>query len=534
LNVVWDEKRLSRKVVGAALLDKALRLVDVIGSATGPVDVHYLLAETGWARTTLYRILSVLTVEGYVQREPGSRRYAIGYRFLELAQNAWAGSDLVVVASLDLQRLRNLTGETSYLAVPHDDGVLSLGKFESPHSVRSAAQLGTLKPYHCTSQGKAMLAAWDTAELDRKIGQGPLERFTDATIVDRRALDEQLAEIRTRGFAIENEEILTGRRCVGAAVLDERGRPLAAISVAGPAWRLTRERAEQLGPEVAEVARHIGQTLRSIRPARHATSGAWTVRGQAGFAFYGADPAWESSSSRLVWVDRMGQALHSTGDDQDEVLHLPPSLPISCALHQGERVLVFLAGETWIVDDGVARKSKELASLGALATCRGPDSTVWIARAGSEGCVIGKIVGTEFVPTWSLAARIGAMCCRSDGTVLATDPERGVIYAGQPGAPSMRILSRVSRASGEPRAITVDWADRLWVALYDGWAIGRVDENGELVESIPLPVPRPTGVVVGGEDGSTMFVTTARYGLDPAILREAPLSGSLLARRIDP
>lgn len=526
--MAWDETRERKEVVGAALVGKALRLVEVIGGASGPLDVHRMQVATGWPRATVYRILSVLAGEGYVRREPGSRGYRLGYRFLELAQNAWAGSDLAVVASLDLQRLRNVTGETAYLAVPQPDGVLSLGKFESPHAFRSAAQLGALKPYHCTSQGKAMLAYWDAAEVQRRVGAEPYKRYTPGTIVARDALERQLVEVRAYGFAIEDEEILEGRRCVGAPILDGRGHSIGAISVAGPAWRLTRERAEQLGPEVAEVARHIGRSLQASRPSRQARPGEWAVCGDAEPAFSGADPFWDVEQGSLRWVDRLGQAMHMTGPVGDSVWHLPSPEPIHCAVHFADGSLVFTREDTWRFARSGEAQPLDLPVDGVSAACIGAGGTVWIARAVGDRSSIGRLEGATIHPVFSVAGQVGALCCGADGSVLAADPERGILYAGRPDSARMRVLSRIPAASGQPRALALDASNRLWVALHDGWAVARLDADGEFAETIPLPIPRPTGLAVGGPQGRTLFVTTARYALSPETLRQAPLSGFVL------
>jgi IclR family acetate operon transcriptional repressor len=527
--VSWDARRVG-PVAGTALIGKALRLVDTIGAAPGAVGVRELLAATGWSRPTLYRILSALVSEGYVRRDPALRGYVLGYRILDLAQNAWARSDLVTVASLELQRLRNLTGETAYLATPHREGVLSLGKAESPHSVRSAARLGVLKPYHCTSQGKAILAHWEASEVDQRIGRGPYERYTEATIVDRDRLDEHLGEVRNRGFAIEDQEILAGTRCVGAPILDRAGRPVGAISVAGPAWRLTLERAFQLGPELADVAQAISKNLRSIQPARQGLAAASIVAGQGEPAFYGADPWWDAGHAVLRWTDRLGQAVHATGAETDDIVRVPPPSPITCSVAAGDGALVFVQGETWRVSGQDACRLDAPALAHVAASCGSADGTVWLAARHGEASVVGPLSGTVIAEHWTIPARVGALCCSADGhLVRAADPERGVVYEVRRGRQQPRVLSRIPAASGQPRALALDDDGGLWVALYDGWAVVRLDESGEFAETIPVPVPRPTGLAFGGPGNRTLFVTTARVGLDRTALDTAPMSGSVLA-----
>jgi sugar lactone lactonase YvrE len=119
-----------------------------------------------------------------------------------------------------------------------------------------------------------------------------------------------------------------------------------------------------------------------------------------------------------------------------------------------------------------------------------------------------------------------------DSQILyATDSSRGTVYILQVGTRAPRILNRIPRVSGEPRGLAVDATGRLWVALYDGWSIARLSPEGEFDRITALPVPRPTGIAFGGEDGQSIFVTTARVGLPRDVLDNAPLSGRLLVVR---
>jgi DNA-binding IclR family transcriptional regulator/sugar lactone lactonase YvrE len=519
-------------VPGAALISKAFSLIDTIGAAPGLVTVPELLKATGWPRPTLYRILAAVTAHGFIRFDPVAQGYTLGYRFLELAQNVWAAPDLAAVASIELQRLRDMTGETAYLAVPHDGGMMALGKFEGVHTVRSAARLGVRKPMHCTSQGKAVLAFLPEAEADRLIGPNPLERFTQNTITDPRLLKAHLGIVRQRGYSVEDEEILVGNRCVGAPVLDATGRPVAAISVAGPIWRLTRERAEQLGPEIAMVARNIGLQLRgSGDPPAGGKDHPLVHPAAREPAFYGANPCWDAHHSVLHWVDRLGPLIHATGATTSHTFRPVTDAPIDAAsLKDGEMIAILADRQlriregVCVADDPVMRKRQ----IGALATA--PNGSLWAANNSEASSQIGPVTLTgEVESVWTVSARIDAMAWAPDGQKLyATDSSRGTIYVLHAETRTPRILNRIPRVSGEPRGLAVDAAGRLWVALYDGWSIARLSPEGEVERVTALPVPRPTGIAFGGDDGQSIFVTTARVGLTRDVLDNAPLSGRLL------
>ncbi|KVK54238.1 hypothetical protein L901_17875 [Agrobacterium sp. D14] len=530
MNVEWTEKPEKETVKGAALIDKAFQLIDIVGAAPGHVSIPQLARETGWARPTLYRILSAITANGYLRLDPVAQGYTLGYRFLELAQNVWSGPDLAAIASGELRRLRDMTGETAYLAVPHDGAMMALGKFEGTHPVRSAARLGIRKPLHCTSQGKAILAFLPEAEMERLVGDQELERFTANTIIQPAHLKLHLAIVRHRGYAIEDEEIIAGNRCVGAAILDHAGKPVAAISVAGPVWRLTSERVEQLGPEIALVARNISAQMRGGGEHVAVTSGHPMAHPKAGkLAFYGSDPVWDHARQSVLWIDRLGPAVFEAGPTAFKSHSLPQDGPVRAVSFVNGALHVWLPGGKTILSGGKISTSAERAEIDLLATAVHPSGAIWRSIREGEGSRIEGPDGNS----WSLNGQVVALAWAPDGSSLfAADAQKGTIYSLQSGAKAPRVFSRIARVSGEPRAIAIDPGGRLWVALYDGWSVARISGEGEIEHVAALPVPRPTGLAFGGEDNRSLFITSARVGLAREVLDNAPLSGQLLVYRL--
>lgn len=528
-----DDRSDQPAVAGTALIGKAFRLIDLVAAAPGLVTAAELAAATGWPKATLYRILASVTAHGFVRLDPQSQGYTLGYRLLELAQNVWVAPDLAAVASVELQRLRDMTGETAYLAVPDDGMVLALGKFESPHDVRSAARLGVRKPLHCTSQGKAILAFLPEAEAEAMLGHESLERFTPQTITDRDTLMTQLRIVRARGYAIEDQEILSGNRCVGAPVLDSTGRPIAAISVAGPIYRLTSERVAQLGPEIANVARNIGLALRGA-PARQSQAGTpWQPHdAHRQPVFYGAHPVWDAARSSLVWADRLGPTLYMTEGFRTATFRPEPGAPIDgLAVTVDGDVILLVGGRFLRINKQECLQDRAVSELaGATAMATDPDGQPWAAVQQGDETRIGRLGRDGAIePRWTLRKRIGALAwSQASRRLFASDPESGTIYLLERDGSTPRLYTRIPRVSGEPRSLAVDADDRLWVGLYDGWSIARLTTEGEIERLLPLPVPRPTGLAFGGEGKDRIYVTTARIDLAREVLEKAPLSGHLL------
>lgn len=525
----WSDSPSKDTVKGAALIDKAFQVIDIVGMSPGHASVQHLLRETGWTRPTLYRILAAVTANGFLRHDSVAQGYTLGYRLLELAQNVWSGPDLASIASNELRHLRDMTGETAYLAVLHNKAMMALGKFEGTHTVRSAAKLGIRKPLHCTSQGKAVLAFLSDDEIEKFLKGAELEKFTENTITNVIQLRSELSIVRQRGYAVENEEIIAGNRCVGAPIFDSAGKPIGAISVAGPVWRLTKDRVEQLGPELILVARNISVQLRgNVEPSLSGRQHLMAHPGSGKPAFYGADPVWDEKRKAIVWTDRLGPAVIETSATSSKIMRPPQDEPIKAfyAAEGGFRIWQNTKSTNLLDGKFVSHASADVGEVTAAAVH--PSRMVWFATREPNGTAI-RCPGTPAEAGWQVAGNINALAWAPDGlTLFAADAERGTIYSLQMGSRNPRIFSRISRASGEPRALATDRSGRLWVALYDGWSVARVGPNGEIESVTALPIPRPTGLTFGGTDNSDLFVTSARVGLTRDVLDNAPLSGHLL------
>lgn len=521
---------------GTGALEKALDVLDAIGAAPEGLGQSELADRLALPRTTVYRLLATLVARGLVRRDPLRKVYCLGFRCFEMARQAYAMPDLVAAAALELRALRDLTGETSYLAALDGREVISLERCDGAHSQRSAAVLGQRKPVHCTSQGKAILSAMPDEARDACVRDAVLKPFTPLTITDRRRLQAELRITKARGYAIDDEEIVLGVRCVGAPVVDPSGQVRGAISVAGPAFRLTRERLELLGPEVAEAARRIGAQLSPGVASAATTEAAVTVL-PGPWAFHGAHPVWSDDGKRLYWADTLAPAVRVLERDEDREL-VKLDAPIVGLLRRGADLLVVQEHGVLILDArGVIVPEVQWPSGAVQAVCDGADGAIWVAMTLPEsGSAIGLLhQGTE---TPEVYWRIGepVQCLRwspAANVLYATAPVSGSILVLQPGQRSARRLVTVPKGSGLVSGLALDESGGIWTALCDGWSVVRITQDGQLDRVIGLPVPCATDLEFAPIDGKAkverLVITTARHRVALDTLANAPLSGRLLS-----
>lgn len=529
---LWSHDLIAPKpVAGTALLSKACDIIEIVGRSPGSVGLAVLGERTGIPRATLYRILAALISRGLLRADPATQTYTLGFSFLDLAQNAWSSSDLASIAAVELRRLRDLTGETAYLAVREGHHVLALGRFESPHPQRSSARVGALKPMHCTSQGKAILAHLEEGQLSLAL-QEERVAFTPKTICDADQLRAHLEIVRGRGYALDDEEIVLGTRCVGAAILDREGRPIAAISVAGPTFRITPTRAEQIGQELVEVARRISDQAGLALQNVQRTSGHCRVLTDRP-ALHGAAPRWDVRTGVLVWADLLVPEIRVDGAQSDAIgLRVPAEGAASlCLLDDGIAVAV---GSDVAVGDRSGLKRRLAGAPGAhvhVLRCA-PDGTLWAAAFDAQAGMtrIGPWQARVGVsPVFVLPGEFTDFAFGREETLFAAQPSRQCVYQLERDTGRRRRFADFPRAAGLPRTLAIDANGSVWIGLSEGWSLVKLNEAGEIQRTVPLPIASPTGIAFGGPDLTEILVTSARTGLSRESLAHAPLSGHLLA-----
>ncbi len=245
---------------GTQSVIRAIHLLKALSRRQSEVSLPDLCASLGLTRTTTHRLLSALESEGLVARDPLSGGYRVGPGVIALGARALLGNDLRALVQPELETLAAETGESATLETLADGRMLILSEVSGRHLVTATAEVGTFWPLHATSTGKAVLA-WTPEEERGKLLEPPLTKHTESTLTTLRALERELERIRARGYATAIEELEVGAIAVAAALREPSGLPLGAISVGGPASRLSRRRLAALGKRVAATAKRISSGL---------------------------------------------------------------------------------------------------------------------------------------------------------------------------------------------------------------------------------------------------------------------------------
>ncbi|MCU1785320.1 SMP-30/gluconolactonase/LRE family protein [Pseudomonas sp. 13B_2.1_Bac1] len=511
---------------GTGALEKAMDVLEAIGSAAQGLSQAELAGMVGLPRTTLYRIIASLVERGMIRRDPLRKVYRLGFRYLELVRNAYLMPDLVVAASQELRALRDLTGETSYLAVLDGNQVMSLERCDGAHTTRSAAALGRSKPVYCTGQGKAILAALDEVGREAILKGLVLSPLTELTITDRRRLDIELQITRARGYAIDDEEIVMGVRCVAAAIRDKAGNVRGALSVAGPAYRLTLERLDLLGPELNEAARRVGSQL-SESQIRVGDSEVVAV--ECPWAFNGALPRWSEAQQRLYWVDTLAPTVRVLDQSGERILARLDAPVVAMELHREGLLIAHAAGWLLLDREGVQHPLAGWPGKRLVGLCSHPNGSLWACVSVNGGYKVGELSAEgEVRAPWQFQERVSALCWDSKGEFLyAVGPDTGSLYLMTLGNPLVRRFATLPKGSGRLSGLALDVQGGVWTTLRDGWSLVRFSEEGSIDRMIGLPVPCPVDIAFGGPGHDVLYITSGRHDLPMETLSNSPASGHL-------
>ena len=223
----------------------------------------------GESPATIYRVLVTMQAHRIVEFDEAAQNWHIGSGAFLIGSSFLRRTSLVERARPVLRQLMDETGETANLGVESDGAVLFVSQVETHAEIRAFFPPGTRSPMHASGIGKALLAHGHPPMVARLMATG-LPRFTPHTITDPEGFRDELAQIRARGYAVDNEERTQGMRCIAAPIRNALGETVAGLSISGPVSRIAPDRVAPLSAQVIAAAATLSAALGARIPARTA------------------------------------------------------------------------------------------------------------------------------------------------------------------------------------------------------------------------------------------------------------------------
>jgi sugar lactone lactonase YvrE/DNA-binding IclR family transcriptional regulator len=538
-------------VPGAQALLRGLDLLLAIGTAPRPPRFRDLEASVGIPRATLHRLLAALASRRLVRYDDRTRTYQVGMRVLELSRRSLDQSSIIRAAKPELARVARRLQRTICVMVLDGEDVFVLDFEDADPSYGRLVRFWPRTRAIESAAGRAILAA-----LPKERSEAFLDGLTQppaAQAMDRLRAD--LGAAKALGYAVMAREPVTGRAGAASPILDEKGYPIGAVACLFETDQVAAEDLHEVGRVLSEAARrasgHIGMgyTTRTVLPRPAEPVGPEVEVLPTGRDFVGENPVWNPRRRRLYWVDVLAPALrwYEPGTRQSGRMELP-HLTAGIAFDDQDRLvtagqhgLFLLDPETGatrrLIDPEADRPDNRCNSAGVDPCGRFWVGTMAINHEVGHGSLyaidhdltvhrrIEKVGMAKNMAFDGAGKRLYfANAVEPAVFVFDYDLARGTIA-------NRRVFLDPEAIPGQPNGITVDAEDHLWVACHGGWRVCRYDPNGRRVQEIVLPVPMPTNCGFGGDDLSTLYVTSNWIRLPAGLSSQAPASGQLIAIR---
>ncbi len=242
----------------------ALRILNSFTMDEPEKKISDISASLGLNKSTVSRTMSTLASEGFVYKDPETKKYRLGFSLLTLSGIINSNMDIYKESQPVLNQLVESIGETAHISIIDHLEVIYLQKVECNHPVRFLTHVGKRNPAYCTSSGKVIMAYSSDDVVEAIIANG-LEKYTKNTITDPDKFRAHLKEIRKMGYAYSVEEFSEGVITIAAPIYDYTGKVIAALSVVGPKQRIQQHKIPSIAKKVMSASLEISQNMGYIK-----------------------------------------------------------------------------------------------------------------------------------------------------------------------------------------------------------------------------------------------------------------------------
>jgi IclR family transcriptional regulator, KDG regulon repressor len=253
-----DEKKQEDQYLSS--VKNALRILKSFTLDEPEKKISDLSLSLGLNKSTVSRTMATLASEGFVYKDPETKKYRLGFSILELSGIVNSSIDVYRESQPILMKLVETIGETAHISVLDKLDVVYLSKVECNHPVRFLTYVGKRNPPYCTSSGKVLLAFSSESLLEQVIEKG-LHKFTKSTITDPQKLRNHLRNICESGFAYSIEELTEGVTSIAAPIFDYKGNIIAALSIVGPIQRIQSHKISGYAKKAIQAGLEISRRL---------------------------------------------------------------------------------------------------------------------------------------------------------------------------------------------------------------------------------------------------------------------------------
>jgi DNA-binding IclR family transcriptional regulator len=251
---------MKKTTYAAPSVKKAFKIINAISETSNGLGISDLSKKLKIGKSTVHGITAALEEMGVLVREPIHKRYTVGYSLVELCRTAYGKIELKDLARKPMEKLMEKVGETVFLGVLNGDHVTIVDTVESRNEMKITSPPGTRLPLLAGATGRVLLSQIDKGKAKEIMQKKGLTRYTSKTVVDPHQFLREIEQVKKRGYAVDDEEYITGVRAVAAPLLSTSSAP-AALWVVGFTSALDDQKVKTVIREIQETLQEIKQSL---------------------------------------------------------------------------------------------------------------------------------------------------------------------------------------------------------------------------------------------------------------------------------
>jgi DNA-binding IclR family transcriptional regulator len=241
-------------------VERAFSILQTIGQNPDGIGAAEIAQAIDLPRPTVIRLLNTMQAVDAVERLPDETTYRIGDGILALSASQPFSRRLVMIVRPFLQQIADQTKETVYLSIPDGNQTHYIDQIDSQYHIQGSNWIDTKVPLHIVADGKLFLSTWDDVALNQYFND-TFEPYASNAIQTLPQLQAQLQAISQSGLAFTRNEFEEGLVACAAPIKNQNGQIVAALTIGGPAYRLTEENTKQFAQLLKETAEVISKKL---------------------------------------------------------------------------------------------------------------------------------------------------------------------------------------------------------------------------------------------------------------------------------
>jgi len=245
-------------------LDRGIQVLLILAEKNS-AGVTELAEALGVDKSTASRLVETLRAHDMVRLDPETKKYRLGFRILHLGESLKNNLNVIAIARPMLMELSGKISESVHFCAFNNNNVYVMDQVRSNKNYSLSATVGMIEPFHCSSVGKCILAFRRPETISALLENYTFTKYTEHTITTKEALMENLERIRSLGYAVDDEEMALGVRCLAVPVYDYRNSVRYSIGVSGPKGTINHANMETYIRRMVETTRKLSASIGSTR-----------------------------------------------------------------------------------------------------------------------------------------------------------------------------------------------------------------------------------------------------------------------------